>query len=158
MTFPRLTLGRHAQVTANLASVASVGQTMVNLLLTPFLLRVLGVSAALLVTPTAYIAGESLIMSAQTVTTVFVCRSMDFIFRCEHARGCRARVPRLAPRKRGRAVLLTEAAEIVSCGCARRLAAFPCPRLDACAPAIQVYRLGQHEADPVQERAARAAH
>ena len=80
-------------MTANLASVASVGQTMVNLLLTPFLLRVLGVSAALLVTPTAYVAGESLIMSAQTVTTVFVCRSMDFIFRCEHARGCRARVP-----------------------------------------------------------------
>jgi hypothetical protein len=70
-----------AQVTANLASVASVGQTCVNLMLTPFLLQHVGVWAALLVTPTAYIFGEGLIMSYQTVITVFVCRSMDFIFR-----------------------------------------------------------------------------
>ena len=70
-----------AQVTANLASVASVGQTIVNLLITPFLLQKLGVWAALLVTPAAYIAGEGYILTAQVVTTVFVCRAMDFIFR-----------------------------------------------------------------------------
>ena len=70
-----------AQVTANLASVASVGQTIVNLMITPFLLQHLGTWAALLVTPIAYIAGEAGILSAQTVRMVFVCRSMDFIFR-----------------------------------------------------------------------------
>uniref|UniRef100_A0A7S2CJ50 ADP,ATP carrier protein n=1 Tax=Haptolina brevifila TaxID=156173 RepID=A0A7S2CJ50_9EUKA len=70
-----------AQVTANLASVASVGQTFVNLLITPFLLQVAGVWAALLITPGAYVLGELGIMSAQTVRMVFICRSMDFIFR-----------------------------------------------------------------------------
>jgi len=70
-----------AQVTANLASVASVGQTAVNLLITPFLLQVAGVWAALLVTPAAYVLGEFGIVSAQTVRMVFICRSMDFIFR-----------------------------------------------------------------------------
>ena len=70
-----------AQVTANLASVASVGQTIVNLLLTPFLLQHAGVWAALLVTPIAYVAGSALVMTQQTVSTVFICRSMDFIFR-----------------------------------------------------------------------------
>ena len=70
-----------AQVTANLASVASVGQTVVNLMITPFLLQTLGVWAALLVTPVAYVAGEVGILSAQTVRMVFICRSMDFIFR-----------------------------------------------------------------------------
>ena len=70
-----------AQVTANLASVASVGQSFVNLLITPFLLQVAGTWAALLVTPIAYVAGEFGIMSDQTVRMVFICRSMDFIFR-----------------------------------------------------------------------------
>ena len=70
-----------AQVTANLASVASAGQVLVNLAVTPFLLQNFGVWAALLVTPSAYILGESLVISAQTVTMVFICRSMDFIFR-----------------------------------------------------------------------------
>ena len=70
-----------AQVTANLASVASVGQTAVNLLITPFLLQVAGVWAALLVTPAAYVLGELGIISAQSVRMVFICRSMDFIFR-----------------------------------------------------------------------------
>jgi AAA family ATP:ADP antiporter len=70
-----------AQVTANLASVASVGQTFVNLLITPFLLQVAGTWAALLVTPAAYVLGEFGIMSDQTVRMVFICRSMDFIFR-----------------------------------------------------------------------------
>jgi AAA family ATP:ADP antiporter len=70
-----------AQVTANLASVASVGQTFVNLLITPFLLQVAGTWAALLVTPIAYVAGEFGIMTDQTVRMVFICRSMDFIFR-----------------------------------------------------------------------------
>ena len=70
-----------AQVTANLASVASVGQTIVNLMITPFLLQVAGVWAALLVTPTAYVLGEFGIMQEQTVRMVFICRSMDFIFR-----------------------------------------------------------------------------
>ena len=37
--------------------------------------------AALLVTPAAYVLGELGIMSAQTVKMVFICRSMDFIFR-----------------------------------------------------------------------------
>ena len=69
------------QVTANLASVASVGQTAVNLLLTPWLLQHVGLWCALLVTPTAYILGEMGIMYQQTVAFVFVCRSMDFIFR-----------------------------------------------------------------------------
>ena len=44
-------------------------------------LQVLGMWAALLVTPSAYILGEAFILSAQTVAAVFVCRSMDFIFR-----------------------------------------------------------------------------
>jgi ATP:ADP antiporter, AAA family len=70
-----------AQVTANLASVASIGQTFVNLLITPFLLQVAGTWAALLVTPAAYVLGEFGIMSDQTVRMVFICRSMDFIFR-----------------------------------------------------------------------------
>ena len=70
-----------AQVTANLASVASIGQTFVNLLITPFLLQVAGTWAALLVTPIAYVAGEFGIMTDQTVRMVFICRSMDFIFR-----------------------------------------------------------------------------
>ena len=69
-----------AQVTANLASVASLGQTVVNLLITPFLLQHVGVWAALLVTPAAYILGEGLILTQQTVMMVFLCRSMDFIF------------------------------------------------------------------------------
>ena len=70
-----------AQLTANLTSVASVGQTIVNLLVTPFLLQRVGVWAALLVTPSAYILGEGLIMTKQTVLMVFLCRSMDFICR-----------------------------------------------------------------------------
>jgi len=70
-----------AQVTANLASVASFGQTLVNLFITPWLLQRFGVWAALLVTPAAYIVGEAYIVVAQTVLTVFVCRAMDFIFR-----------------------------------------------------------------------------
>lgn len=70
-----------AQVTANLASVASLGQTIVNLILTPFLLQHAGMWAALLVTPIAYVAGAALVMTKQSVATVFICRSMDFIFR-----------------------------------------------------------------------------
>jgi hypothetical protein len=70
-----------AQVTANLASVASLGQTIVNLFITPYLLQNFGLWLALLVTPAAYVGGEALIMSSQTVATVFACRSMDFIFR-----------------------------------------------------------------------------
>ena len=70
-----------AQVTANLASVASVGQTVVNLLITPFLLQHAGVWAALLVTPLAYVVGSGLVAYQQTVAMVFLCRSMDFIFR-----------------------------------------------------------------------------
>jgi len=69
-----------AQVTANLASIASVGQTAVNLLLMPPLLRT-GLAAALVVTPIAYLLGESLVLFSQTVAAVFACRSMDFIFR-----------------------------------------------------------------------------
>ena len=56
-------------ITANLASVASAGQALVNLLITPFLLQHLGVWAALLVTPAAYVGGEALVMAAQTVHT-----------------------------------------------------------------------------------------
>ena len=70
-----------AQVTANLASVASLGQTIVNLFITPALLQHLGVGAALLVTPIAYVFGEGLVLSSQTVATVFACRLMDFTFR-----------------------------------------------------------------------------
>ena len=81
------------QVTANLASVASIGQTIVNLFITPFLLQHVGVWAALVVTPVSYILGESLILSSQSVATVFTCRSMDFIFRCA-----------LPPTARGRAL------------------------------------------------------
>ena len=66
-------------MTANLASVASIGQTFVNLLITPFLLQVAGTWAALLVTPAAYVLGEFGIMSDQTARMVFICRSMDLI-------------------------------------------------------------------------------
>ena len=76
-----------AQVTANLASFAGVGQALVNLALTPTLLQsppvcgVSGAGLALLVTPLAYAAGEVFILSGPSVATVFTARLLDFLFR-----------------------------------------------------------------------------
>ena len=103
-----------AQVTANLASVASVGQTLVNLFITPFLLQVtrclvfsastsllthllqpastlidflvppllpqrLGVWAALLVTPGAYVLGEAMVMSSQVRQLISTLRASSLV-------------------------------------------------------------------------------
>ena len=76
-----------AQITANLASFAGVGQAAVNLFLTPTLLQMpprrglSGVGFALLVTPIAYAVGEVIILCRQSVATVFAARLLDFLFR-----------------------------------------------------------------------------
>ena len=72
-----------AEVTATLASLAGVGQIFANLLLTPFLLQKAGIAVALLVTPAAYALGQGLILSSQSVASVFAARSLDFILRCD---------------------------------------------------------------------------
>ena len=70
-----------AKVTANLASVAGIGQIFANLVLTPLLLQKAGVAIALLVTPAAYAAGQGLVLTSQTVQSVFIARTLDFILR-----------------------------------------------------------------------------
>eukprot|EP00966_Prymnesium_polylepis_P204668 4741446-Prymnesium_polylepis.1 len=87
-------------VTANLASLAGIGQIVANLVLTPLLLQRAGVAVALLVTPAAYAVGQALVLSAQSVDTVFVARALDFVLRYT-VNGNRARhVPALLPRSR----------------------------------------------------------
>ena len=68
-------------MTANLASLAGIGQIVANLVLTPLLLQRAGVAVALLVTPAAYAVGQALVLSSQSVDAVFVARVLDFVLR-----------------------------------------------------------------------------
>ena len=70
-----------ARLTADLASVAGLGQGAANLLLTPLLLQHAGVGAALLLTPIAYAVGECAILLVPGVGAAFFARALDFVLR-----------------------------------------------------------------------------